>query len=100
MAGAAQFAEHVSSTFVVDHAEPAAVAFELVSVTDHSNPHVVQFSLLFRAAARPALAQGLYSMRHALLGDLHLFIVPVQETADGRYYEAIFSRPAASRASG
>ena len=50
------------------------------------------FSLLFRHARRDAyLPQGTYLLRHADLGDLHLFLVPLGPRADGTYYESIFT---------
>lgn len=38
------------------------------------------------------LEQGTYTMHHDELGELTLFIVPVNEVADGFVYEAVFTR--------
>lgn len=50
------------------------------------------FSVVWRAAHQPALGQGGYQINHAEIGTLEgLFLVPVAEDQNGRYYEAIFN---------
>jgi len=88
---AATFAEHLHSVFRLAHAS-AALALELVEVTDTSTARQVSFSLLFRGPLRPPLAQQIYSFEHDGLGRFELFIVPVQRDAHGMYYEAVVSR--------
>lgn len=52
------------------------------------------FSLLFRSVGLEAgLSQNTYAFRHARLGKLQIFIVPVGEPApQGRLHEAVFNR--------
>jgi len=49
------------------------------------------FSLLFVGPREPALPQRLYTLSHATLGELPLFLVPISEDATGRTYEAVFT---------
>jgi hypothetical protein len=47
------------------------------------------FSLLFRGPRRPVLPQRIYTLTHPGVGDLILFLVPVQGGPEGISYEAI-----------
>jgi hypothetical protein len=49
------------------------------------------FALNFAGPAAPLLQQSIYPLRHAALGTLDLFIVPVGKDKDGIIYEAIFT---------
>lgn len=50
-----------------------------------------QFSVVFRGPREPVLAQGVRDLRHAALGELALFLVPIGADADGVSYEAAFA---------
>ena len=53
-----------------------------------------KFSLIFRGPRNQLLAQDTYRFRHAQLGELRLFIVPVLSRNQRHYvYQAIFNRP-------
>ena len=83
-------------------AEPFQV--ELCEVDDHSariakdaseEGHRKPFSLVFRAQHHHALPSGIYTVTHSELGELDLFLTPVQshlhgQTADAIYYEVTF----------
>lgn len=49
------------------------------------------FSLHFLGPRQPPLPQRLYTLKHAQLGELLLFLVPIAESTDGRTYEAVFT---------
>ena len=49
------------------------------------------FSLMFRGPADLQLPQATYSLAHAELGTVELFLVPVGRGADGVDYEAVFT---------
>ncbi len=51
----------------------------------------VPFSLLFQADAEIRLRQDTYPMRHAVLGEFTMFLVPVGQDRRGTYYEAVFN---------
>lgn len=57
---------------------------------DAAPPPRRPFSLLFRGPLDPQLRQATYRLRHAQLGDLEIFLVPVARRADGMRYEAVF----------
>lgn len=49
------------------------------------------FSLLFTGPVEPPLEQRLYTLHHAVLGELLLFLVPIAQDATARTYEAVFT---------
>ena len=50
-----------------------------------------QFSLFFSGPGERVLAQGTYTLRHADLGDLDLFLVPLGPRDGAMRYEAAFA---------
>jgi hypothetical protein len=71
---------------------------ELVSVAELGEapagevlPRRRPFSLIFRAADRGHLPQRTYSLTHADLGRLDLFLVPIGADQVGMRYEAVFT---------
>jgi hypothetical protein len=50
-----------------------------------------QFSVVFRGPASPVLAQSIYGLHHAELGELELFLVPLGPDGEGIRYEAAFA---------
>lgn len=49
------------------------------------------FSLTFRGPKDQPLEQGLYELDHGEMGSQELFLVPISEDDEGRYYEAVFT---------
>ncbi|MGO9960811.1 MAG: DUF6916 family protein, partial [Solirubrobacteraceae bacterium] len=49
------------------------------------------FSLIFTAPSPPILAQGMRRLTHDSLGELDLFLVPLQPDSGGARYQAIFN---------
>jgi hypothetical protein len=89
----ATFAPHLNSRFQVSNEEGATADLEMVETYELTDaPSQERFSLIFRGGLDRILAQGTYKFSHADLGDLDLFIVPIRQDADGRYYEAAFNR--------
>jgi hypothetical protein len=91
------FGREVGTAFRLVQAGPAPVTFclETAEKLRHATAGQAerQFSLLFRGGADCSLEQNTYTLEHARLGQLHLFMVPVQLRKDGvRYYEAIFNQ--------
>jgi len=86
------FAPHVHSAFqaVPDGGEPFEL--ELIGVVGRlRTPQQEAFSLLFHGPADPFLPQGTVRLRHARLGELDIFLVPVARDGDGYQYEAVFN---------
>jgi uncharacterized protein DUF6916 len=50
------------------------------------------FTLLFRGALPGWLPQRIYRLRHAALGELDIFLVPIGPDPQGFRYEAVFNR--------
>jgi hypothetical protein len=91
------FAAARDSTFTLEHPD-GPLALVLVEATPYGGPGAPcddaddppSFTLLFRGPAEPQLAQGTRPLRHARLGALEIFLVPVGRDADGMRYEAVF----------
>ena len=64
--------------------------FEAVPL-DGQAPDERRFSLMFRSPAQPILPQATYTLEHAVLGALAIFLVPVGRDAAGAQYQAIFN---------
>lgn len=89
-ASAATFAPLIGSTFHLKTAT-GGVAFTLTEVTPvQSYPTHDSFSLLFRAPDGVTPVSDTYTVEHATLGTLYLFLSPIG--ASGQVYEACFAR--------
>ena len=87
---AAAFAAQVGTTFRLHHDPPATL--ELRAVDDvGSSADAERFSLLFHGGA-DFLGQGMRTMDHDALGELTVFLVPVEREGEGYVYEASFNR--------
>ena len=86
------FTPLVGSQFEL-HLEDVRITLRLNEVrTGPSTPRLVQFALTFRGPLKPPLPQQTYDLRHDLLGEMALFLVPVGEDREGRFYEVVFNR--------
>lgn len=87
------FAQQVNSKFQVEVDENIAVELELVHVSELKlYPQQEEFVVVFRGPSDMFLDQGGRNFKHDKMGQFELFIVPVQQDAQGIYYEAIFNR--------
>lgn len=59
--------------------------------TNPKNKRSEPFSLVFRGPQELPLDQATYQLQHDRLGELHLFLVPIDQDEEGFYYEAIFN---------
>jgi hypothetical protein len=103
----ADFAPHLHESFYLSPGpwgephDPAAqgevLAIELIEVTDLTAEMPAnasrrgQFSLIFRAVGGAYMAQRIYSIKHAALGQLDLFLVPIGPDQIGMRYQAVFA---------
>ena len=86
------FAPHVGSQFDL-HLEDVRIPLRLTEVrTGPSTPKLLQFALTFHGPLKPPLPQHMYDLRHDVLGDMALFLVPISEDHEGRFYEVVFNR--------
>jgi hypothetical protein len=88
--GSKDFAAHLHTVFRVE--TPIALELQMVEVRDSSNAQVEQFSVLFTGPVSPWLAQGTYTLLHAEMGGLTLFMGPKGPRDGSMLYEAVFSR--------
>jgi len=84
--------EHVGSEFDVmdDPAGIFTVALTEISgriKTDRNET----FSLLFHGPLDRFMPQGIHRLKHATLGELGLFLVPIAQDKDGFQYESVFN---------
>lgn len=86
------FEPHVGEAFFIDSAD---ISVPLMLKTAKTLGTALRegggFTLAFSGPATPMLPQSIYPLRHATLGTLDLFIVPVGKDKDGILYEAIFT---------
>lgn len=87
----AGFAAQCGTAFAVTGLD--GVALELFEATplDSQAPDARRFSLLFRGPEQPMLPQATYTLEHAVLGALAIFLVPIGRDATGAQYQAIFN---------
>ena len=73
--------------------QSVALVLRLFEVSARRSPRgYEQYSALFRGPATPLLPQSTYNLRHAVIGELPLFIVPIASDDEGVVYEACVSR--------
>jgi hypothetical protein len=82
----------LNEKFQVQH-DLGTMEVELIEATEiAADPRPEQFSIVFRGPTEPPARQGMYKFEHDQMGDFDLFIVPIGQDDEGRYYEAAFSR--------
>lgn len=93
------FLPHVGTTFEVVGA-PVPAELTLLAARDlgprperlvRPGTRASAFSLRFRGPSSVLLPQQIWPLRHAALGDLRIFLVPIGREDDGFIYEAIFN---------
>lgn len=88
------FSGRVNETFlaVLDDGEAPFQLVEARALPTHSAavPRA-PFSLLFRNIASSPFPQQIYRLRHAALGEIEVFLVPVGWEGDGFLYQAVFN---------
>lgn len=86
------FSTQVDTDFVTRLADGRDVAFRFFRLDPGiSSKYQESFSLMFRAPLDVPPEQGLYSFRHSALGDLSLFLVPINQKEDHFLYQAVFN---------
>ena len=88
------FARTQNTVFTTKSGEDEPVDLKLVEVTDKTPEGFPgeQFSIVFEGPADAPLGQQTYQLEHGDMGSLELFLVPVGEQDDKRFYEAFFNR--------
>jgi len=87
------FAGSVNETFAAELNE-GEISFVLVEARPlpiKTAAPRTPFSLLFRNTSSFLFPQQIYRMRHARLGEVGIFLVPVARERDGFLYQAVFN---------
>ncbi len=86
-------APHVGATFEVLNDPTHIFNITLKNIAEHEKTdHNHSFSLFFHGPQTPFMPQATYQLRHAELGALEIFLVPVARDQDGFEYEAVFNQ--------
>ena len=90
------FEPHLNTTFQMKLEGGSTIDLELVEANDKTPERFdgEQFSLIFKGPADIFVPQQTCPMEHAAMGELYLFLVPVDQQEDGYYYEAFFNHAA------
>jgi hypothetical protein len=91
----AEFSKHLHTKFRV-RAAAAEVELELDEVAGYQGGETEQkgmerFSLFFEGPPDVFLQQGVYAFDHEQLGEVTLFLVPVEKSERGFRYESVFN---------
>jgi hypothetical protein len=88
-----EFTKNANTIFQVEAEENTQVELELIAVSELKlYPQQEEFTLEFRGPSNQFLGQGVRNVTHDQMGEFELFIVPIRQTEQGFYYEAIFNR--------
>jgi hypothetical protein len=86
------WAEYTGAEFeVIDEAFNGLVLVLQQIVETLKSEHNETFSLFFHGPSDPFLSQKIRKLKHAKLGELEIFLVPVARDKDGYQYEAVFN---------
>lgn len=91
------FEPHMESGFTIVHDGDLEIVLTLVEATPikiYGKPEGMirkPFSLLFQSIFQDALEQRLFRLRHDVMGDLEIFLVPTARNETGIQYLATFN---------
>ena len=85
-------ADYVGAEFEVLDDPSSVFRLTLTNVVEHVKTERQEvFSLFFHGPSDPFVSQGIHKLKHSLLGEFELFLVPVGRDKDGFQYEAAFN---------
>jgi Domain of unknown function (DUF6916) len=89
------FTPYLQQQFLLEAggAEPLAVQLLQVTELGAAAPNAPRppFSIILRGPRDRRLPQKIYTVRHATLGEMEIFLVPVAVDEKGYHYEAVFN---------
>ena len=87
------FEPHLNTTFRLVHDGTEPFDLTLIEVIDKTPTGFAgeQFSLLFKGPSDFTFLQQMCPLEHPEMGQLSLFLVPVDQRKDGYRYEAFFN---------
>ncbi len=88
-----EFTKYLNTKFRIHLNEAETVEAELTEVSDRNlSTRQERFSITFRTSNEIFLGQGLRQFEHDQMQRFDLFIVPLERSDEGTYYEAVFNR--------
>lgn len=85
-------ANNLNSKFTVCLENDLSFDLELIELSEHMlSPAQERFSFILFGPRDKFLGQGMRHLRHAVLGELDLFLVPVGQNERGFNYEVVFN---------
>ena len=84
----------LDGVFVVDVVTAGELAIKLTAVSGYGKTiggTREAYSLLFCGPSMPILPQQIYTVRHQVIGELDIFLVPIGPQSEGMGYEAVFT---------
>ena len=89
----AEFEAAVGSEFIMELDDGASIPVRLKKCDTKSDTPLQEcFSLIFVAPDEIPPAQMMRPLKHAVLGEMTIFLVPVKRDTAGLYFEAVFNR--------
>lgn len=88
-----QFAQNLHGRFKIHQSADSLVEVDLVEVSEFKKSAVQEhFWLVFRGPSRQPLSQGTYLFENDAMGRFEIFMTPMKQDAESRYYEVVFNR--------
>lgn len=95
----AKFSDHLGEAFQLEADLESCLTLKLMeaqqlSSGQNANSNITRsepFALVFRGPQDLPLPQATYQLQHDQLGELAVFLVPINQDEEGFYYEAIFN---------
>jgi hypothetical protein len=88
------FSDKVGQVWTIDEPEAPPIELTLINVEPLKNYAKLKrepFSLLFTTTGNFVLPQRIYALKHATLGAMSLFMVPVGREGDVTTYQSLFN---------
>ena len=83
---------NLNSKFTVCLEGDQGFDLEMIELSDHKLSEVQErFSFVLRGPNDKYLGQGIRHLRHDVLGELDLFLVPIGRNEEGTSYEVVFN---------
>ncbi|MCP5052925.1 MAG: hypothetical protein GY940_37500 [bacterium] len=82
------FDTHLNTDFEIHFENGDMIAIKLEEVADESKEYAEIFSLIFKGPEDKPLPQQTYLLKHAKMGELALFLVPIGPS----HYQCLFNR--------
>lgn len=94
-----QFSGYLGDAFRIEGELEVCMNLQLIEATHLSSGRHTKsngqrpepFALVFQGPQNSPLDQAIYRLQHEHLGELPVFLVPIDQDEEGVYYEAIFN---------